>query len=110
MSALAEALVALAAGLIQLSMFVVEMAITPLRFLFSSRFRVQALQRWQGRPILRAAELVGGSAILVLFAAMLWFWVSFSTRPKRVPDPRETEELERRVLQFFRDVHERRQQ
>ncbi len=110
MSALAEIAVAVFSFLIEITIHIARLAVAPLRFLFSPRYRLATREQWQSHPSRCAAELIGGTLALLLFVGAFSWWLYFFTSPEPTPGARNRDaEFERRVLEKFRDFRNSRQ-
>lgn len=76
MSAFAELIGEFVQVVIDLTVLVVEVASSPLRFVISPSYRKEIRSRWQGHLVRCSLELFGGSLALLLFVSAIFWWVS----------------------------------
>ena len=74
--------------LVEASVWLVVLAVAPLRFVFSAQYRSATRQRWRGDRGRCVAELSGGTMVLLLFVGMLSWWTCCVYRATRPAPPR----------------------
>lgn len=104
MSGLAEVFVAVFSFLIEVTINLVVLAWAPLRYLFSRGYRARQGERWKGRPVRRAFEVLGSSVVMFLFAGMIWWRVTMFFAPEPPPTAMKQmeERLSRKIVEMLR--------
>ena len=107
MSGLEEIAVTVVRFFVEVSIYLVQLVVAPLRFVFSRRYRAVVRERWQGHPRRCVGEVFGGTVALLLFVGWLSWVIFLFTRHEAPSRYRSAEELERRLLEKVRDFRKR---
>jgi hypothetical protein len=102
LSTLGDLVVSLIQILADVTLWLSDLATRPIRFLFSRQCRREVRQNWSLHPIRAGFEFIGGSVVLLLFVAMLSFWIFLFTVGAKEPAPGDQRKLKQQMIEKFR--------
>ena len=105
MGALAEFFATIAYALIEATVWLAVLAAKPLQFLFSASYRKKVRAGWSDSRGRQIFDLLGGTTVLVLFAAaMVWWTFGFLQRPS--PEERRWRAKLEKADQILKKAHD----
>lgn len=102
LSALGDLIFGLLEALVDLTLWLGDLAARPLRFLFSPQYRQQVRRGWSSHPVRALLEFIGGSVVLVLLLGTILFWTLLVMVGATQPSPSEQKEqnqLKQRIIE-----------
>ena len=105
LSALSDVFVAIFQLLVDMTVWLGDLVARPVRFLFSRHYRAATRQNWHLHPVRAWFQFIGGSVVLILFAAMISLWAFLLVAAAQEPTPgeeKEIKDLKGRIIEKIR--------